>query len=71
MVSPEAVRRRRNKFEEYLAVLERIRGYSQEEFIADPERYGGAERFLQLAIVALTDTESTPKHAPLDPVHKI
>ena len=55
MVSLEAVRRRLNKFEEYLALLERIRGYSQEEFIADQERYGSAEWFLQLAIEALTD----------------
>jgi uncharacterized protein YutE (UPF0331/DUF86 family) len=35
--------------------LEKLRRYSRESFLADPERYRSAERFLQLAIEAVTD----------------
>ena len=55
MVDPEVVRRRLQKLDEYLAVLEQSRGYSLAEFLAEPERYGAAERFLQLAIETLSD----------------
>lgn len=58
MLRPEIIRRRLEKLDEYLAILERLRGYSLEEFMADPERYGSAERFLQLAIEALLDMGS-------------
>lgn len=58
MLRPEVVRRRLEKAGEYFAVLERLRRYSLEEFLADPERYGSAERFLQLAIEALMDAAS-------------
>jgi uncharacterized protein YutE (UPF0331/DUF86 family) len=52
MLRPEVIRKRLQKLEEYLSILERIRGYSHEVFLADPEHYGSAERFLQLGIEA-------------------
>ena len=55
MVRPEVIRKRLNKLEEYLSILHGLRKYSFSEFIEDPERYGSAERFLQLAIEAITD----------------
>jgi uncharacterized protein YutE (UPF0331/DUF86 family) len=55
MVRPEVIQKRLEKLEEYLAILEKIKKYSREEFLADPERYGSAERFLQLSIEALDD----------------
>lgn len=55
MVRAEVLRKRLNKLDEYLAILYRLRRYTYEEFVADPERYGSAERFLQLAIEALLD----------------
>lgn len=58
MLRPEVIRRRLEKIEEYLAVLEHMQRYSREEFLADAERYGSAERFLQLAIEAITDIAS-------------
>jgi hypothetical protein len=47
VLRPEVVRRRLEKAGEYFAVLERLRQCSLEEFLADPERQGSAERFLQ------------------------
>ena len=58
MLRPEVIRRRLQKLDEYLAILEKLRSYTLEEFLADPERYGSAERFLQLAIEALMDMGS-------------
>jgi uncharacterized protein YutE (UPF0331/DUF86 family) len=58
MVRPEVIRRRLEKFAGYLAILDRLRGYGEQEFIADPERYGSAERFLQVAIESLLDMGS-------------
>lgn len=55
MVRPEVLQRRLRKLDEYLEILRRLQQYSFEEFIQDPERYGSAERFLQLAIEALLD----------------
>jgi len=55
VVRPEVIRRRIDKLEEFLEILRRTRGYSFEEFVADPERYGSAERFLHLAIEAVND----------------
>ncbi len=55
MVRAEIIRKRLNKLDEYLAVIKKLQRYSFEEFIADPERYGSAERFLHLAIEALID----------------
>ena len=55
MVRPETIRKRLNKLDEYLAILEKARRYSWEEFVADPERYGSVERFLHLSLEALQD----------------
>ena len=58
MLRPEVIRRRLQKLDEYLAILDGLRGYRLEEFLANPERYGSAERFLQLAIEAVLDMGS-------------
>ena len=55
MVRPEVIRKRLNKIDEYLTVLQRLQRYGRDEFLSDPERYGSAERFLHLAIEALLD----------------
>ncbi len=55
MVRPEIIRKRLNKLDEYLAILENARRYSWEEFVGDPERYGSVERFLHLSHEALQD----------------
>ena len=55
MVRAEVLRKRLGKLDEYLAILRELRKYTFEEFVADPEHYGSAERFLQLAIETLTD----------------
>ena len=58
MVKPEVVRRRLQGFREYLEILDRYRAYDLETFLGDPEHYGSAERFLQLAIEATLDMGS-------------
>ena len=58
MVRPEVIRRRLEVLSEHLRILERIAQYEQREFLADPEHYGSAERFLQLALEALLDMGS-------------
>jgi uncharacterized protein YutE (UPF0331/DUF86 family) len=55
MPNPEVLLRRLRALESYLAVLRSIQRYSREEFLADPEHYGAAERFLQLALECLND----------------
>jgi uncharacterized protein YutE (UPF0331/DUF86 family) len=55
MIRPEVLRKRLAKLDEYLAILHQIRRYLYQEFLDNPERYGSAERFLQLAIETLTD----------------
>lgn len=55
MVRPEVIRKRLNKLDEYLAVLHSLQRYGLDEFLHDPEHYGSAERFLQLAIETVTD----------------
>lgn len=55
MVDPEILRRRLNRLDDYLDVLERFQHYTLEEFLDEPERYGSAERFLHLAIEAVND----------------
>ncbi len=55
MVNTEIVRRRLDQLSEYLEILDHYRAYSLEEFLADPERYGSAERFLQLAVEVILD----------------
>jgi len=51
----EVIRRRLQKLDEYLGILYGLQAYTLEAFVGDPERYGSAERFLQLAIETLTD----------------
>ncbi|MGB9724155.1 MAG: type VII toxin-antitoxin system HepT family RNase toxin [Chloroflexia bacterium] len=55
MVRVEVLRRRLGRLDECLGILRRLQRYGVDEFLADPERYGSAERFLQLAIEAVTD----------------
>ena len=43
------------KLDEYLGILRQLRDTPREEFLANPEKYGSAERFLQLAIEAVND----------------
>lgn len=58
MVRAEVVRRRLDALSQYLEILGRSARYSEEEFLASPERYGSAERFLQLALEGLLDLGS-------------
>lgn len=55
MVRREVIRKRLQRLEEYLDVLAGLAAYSEAEFLASPERYGSAERFLQLSIEATLD----------------
>ncbi len=55
MVRPEVIRKRLEKLDEYLAILHHLQRYSYDEFVDNPERYGSAERFLQLAIESIND----------------
>lgn len=55
MIRPEVLHKRLEKLDEYLRILYSMQRYSRDEFVAHPERYGSAERFLHLAIEALTD----------------
>lgn len=58
MVNPDVLHRRLKKLDEYLEYLEYAQQYSCAEFVEDPEHYGSVERFLHLAIEALTDMAS-------------
>jgi uncharacterized protein YutE (UPF0331/DUF86 family) len=58
VVRPEVLHRRLKKLDEYFSILEKLKRYSQQEFTTEPERYGSAERFLQLAIEAINDMAS-------------
>ncbi len=55
MIRPDVIQKRLEKIEEYLAILKKIAKYSKTELLADPEKYGSAERFLQLIIEAMDD----------------
>ena len=55
MVKKEILRKRLNKLDEYLVILRQLQRYTVDQFINDPEKYGSSERFLQLAIEAITD----------------
>lgn len=55
MVKVEVIRKRINSLDEYLEILRGLQKYSLESFLSDPEHYGSAERFLQLAIETTTD----------------
>ena len=58
MVRPEVIRRRLVKLDEYLEILEGLQRYDLDAFVKDPEHYGSAERFLQLAIETSLDIGS-------------
>jgi uncharacterized protein YutE (UPF0331/DUF86 family) len=58
MIKVEVLRRRLNKLDEYIGILRRLSRYDLQAFLADPEHYGSAERFLQLAIETLNDMGS-------------
>lgn len=56
MVDRLVVQSRIAKLRQYVALLKKIRGLSDERrFVADPLIYGNAERYLQLAIQAVLD----------------
>jgi uncharacterized protein YutE (UPF0331/DUF86 family) len=58
MVKAEVIRRRLARFTAYVQILDRYRRYDLETFVGDPEHYGSAERFLQLAIESTLDMGS-------------
>jgi len=58
MVKPEVIRRRLERLDYYLSILKRFNRYDLETFLSDPEHYGSAERFLQLAIETTLDVGS-------------
>lgn len=45
MPKDEVVFRRLKAIDEYLKTLRKLQNYSLQEFLAEPERYGSAERF--------------------------
>ena len=55
MVRQQVISKRLKKLDEYLVILNKLRRYSYEEFISDPEHYGSVERFLQLALETIAD----------------
>ena len=55
MVNKEIIRKRLNKLDEYLMILQELKKFTLDDFLADHEHYGSAERFLQLAIETLID----------------
>jgi uncharacterized protein YutE (UPF0331/DUF86 family) len=55
MVRAEVIRKRLIKLDEYLGILNDLKKYSLDEFVANPEYYGSVERFLQLAIETTLD----------------
>ena len=55
MVKSIILVKRLKKLDEYLAILEKMKRHTKEEFLKNPEFYGSAERFLHLSIEALLD----------------
>ncbi|OQY31096.1 MAG: hypothetical protein B6I38_06315 [Anaerolineaceae bacterium 4572_5.1] len=55
MVRREVIERRLKKLDEYFEILQNLQKYSRNEFLSNPERYGSAERFLQLSIETTID----------------
>ncbi|MEX2541153.1 MAG: DUF86 domain-containing protein [Trueperaceae bacterium] len=55
MLDEEILHRRLRSLDVTLSILSKLGRYSFDEFIEEPERYGSAERFLQLAVEALMD----------------
>ncbi len=55
MVDSNVLKARLLKLDEYVGILKGLQRYTQSEFLENPERYGSAERFLQLAIECIND----------------
>ena len=55
MIRAEVLLKRLTKLDEYLTILRSLQKYPVSEFVENPEHYGSAERFLQLAIESLSD----------------
>ena len=55
MVRQEVISKRLKKLDEYLTILNKLRRYSYDEFISDPEHFGSVERFLQLSLETIAD----------------
>lgn len=54
-MTDDVFERRTRRFGEALEILERLGRTPRERFISDPEKYGSAERFLQVAVEVLND----------------
>jgi len=54
-LSDDVFERRTRRFRDVLAILEGIARTPWERFDAEPEKYGSAERFLQIAVEVLDD----------------
>jgi uncharacterized protein YutE (UPF0331/DUF86 family) len=54
-VTDDVFERRTRRFLETLEILERLQRTPWERFETDPEKYGSAERFLQVAVEILDD----------------
>lgn len=54
-MTDDVFERRTRRFLETLEILERLQHTSWERFSTDPEKYGSAERFLQVAVEILDD----------------
>ncbi len=55
MVRPEVLKKRLDKVDECLVLLEKMRSIPRDEFVTTPEHYLSAERLLQLSIEATID----------------
>jgi len=54
-MTDDVFERRTRRFIETLEILERLQRTPWERFSTDPEKYGSAERFLQVAVEVLDD----------------
>jgi uncharacterized protein YutE (UPF0331/DUF86 family) len=54
-MTDDVFERRTMRFVETLAILEHLRRTPWERFAVEPEKYGSAERFLQIAVEILDD----------------
>lgn len=64
MVDRYVVRARIAKIRQYVALLKRIRGLTNEAtFVKDPLIYGNAERYLQLSIHAWERNQQHPEYS--------
>jgi uncharacterized protein YutE (UPF0331/DUF86 family) len=54
-MTDDVFERRTRRFVETLEILERLQSTPWDRFSTDPEKYGSAERFLQVAVEVLDD----------------